>query len=58
MAPMFLVTNNRMIKAAAESGIMGCIPALNWRTPEEFEEGIKELKENCPGPFGINLNQQ
>lgn len=55
MAPMFLVSNNEMLKAAAEAGIMGCVPALNWRTPEEFEEAIKDLKENCGGPFGINL---
>jgi nitronate monooxygenase len=55
LAPMFLVSNNEMLIEAAKSGIMGCIPALNWRTPEEFEKGIKELKEKCPGPFGINL---
>jgi nitronate monooxygenase len=55
MAPMFLVSNSEMIKAAAQAGIMGCIPALNWRTVEEFEAAMKDLKENCPGPFGINL---
>lgn len=55
MAPMFLVSNNKMLIEASRSGIMGCIPALNWRTPELFEEGIKELKEKCEGPFGINL---
>lgn len=55
MAPMFLVSSNEMLIKAAEAGIMGCIPALNWRTPEDFEEGIKELKEKCQGPFGINL---
>lgn len=55
MAPMFLVSSNEMLIKAAEAGVMGCIPALNWRTPEEFEEGIKELKEKCQGPFGINL---
>jgi len=55
MAPMFLVSNNEMLIKAAESGIMGCVPALNWRSPEEFEEAMKELKEKCKGPFGINL---
>lgn len=55
MAPMFLVSSNEMLKEAAKAGIMGCIPALNWRTPQEFEEGIKDLKDNCEGPFGINL---
>lgn len=55
MAPMFLVSSNEMLIQAAEAGIMGCTPALNWRSPEEFEKGIKELKEKCKGPFGINL---
>ncbi|PIP95238.1 MAG: 2-nitropropane dioxygenase [Bdellovibrio sp. CG12_big_fil_rev_8_21_14_0_65_39_13] len=55
MAPMFLVSNEEMLIAAAESGIMGCIPALNYRTPELFEEGMKRLKDNCKGPFGVNL---
>lgn len=55
MAPMFLVSNKEMLFAAAEAGITGCTPALNWRTPEDFEEAMKDLKENCPGAFGINL---
>ncbi|MDC1174057.1 nitronate monooxygenase [Bacteriovoracaceae bacterium] len=54
MAPMFLVSNKEMLFAAAEAGITGCVPALNWRTPEEFEEAMKELKEKCPC-FGVNL---
>lgn len=55
LAPMFLVSNEEMIIAAAEAGIAGCIPALNYRTPDEFEAGMKRLKEKCSGAFGINL---
>jgi nitronate monooxygenase len=55
MAPMFLVSNTEMLIAASETGIMGCAPALNWRTAEEFEAALKEMKEKCSGPFGINL---
>jgi nitronate monooxygenase len=55
MAPMFLVTNPEMIIAAAESGIAGCIPALNFRTIEELEKGIKEIKSKTKKPFGVNL---
>jgi nitronate monooxygenase len=55
MAPMFLVTNVEMVVAAAESGIAGCIPALNFRTIEELETGIKEIKSRTQKPFGINL---
>lgn len=55
MAPMFLVTNTKMIVAAAESGIAGCIPALNFRTIEELEAGIKEIRSQTSKPFGINI---
>ncbi len=55
MAPMFLVTNTKMIIAAGESGIAGCIPALNFRTIEELEAGIKEIKAKSNKPFGVNL---
>lgn len=55
MAPMFLVTNTDMIVAAGESGIAGCIPALNFRTIEDLEAGIKDIKARSNKPFGINL---
>ncbi len=55
MAPMFLVTNTKMIVAAAESGVAGCIPALNFRTIEELEAGLKEIKAKTNKPFGVNL---
>lgn len=55
MAPMFLVTNVEMIVSAADSGIAGCIPALNFRTIEDLEKGIKEIKSRTNKPFGINL---
>jgi nitronate monooxygenase len=55
MAPMFLVTTPEMIIAAGEAGITGCIPALNWRTIEELEAGIKKIKAETKAPFGINL---
>jgi nitronate monooxygenase len=55
MAPMFLVTNVDMIVAAGETGIAGCIPALNFRTIEDLEKGIKEIKSRSQRPFGVNL---
>ena len=54
MAPMFLVSNIAMVKAAMQSGITGAIPALNYRTIEEFEAALIELKKEAR-PFGINL---
>ena len=44
MAPMFLVSNVEMIKAALDSGITGAIPALNYRTDEEFRHAIDEIR--------------
>ena len=55
MAPMFLVSNTKMLIAASKAGISGCVPALNYRTIDELKTAIKELKEQCDGPFGINL---
>lgn len=55
MAPMFLVSNEKMLIAAANAGITGAIPALNWRTIDDMRKGFENLKRNCHGPFGINL---
>lgn len=55
LAPMFLVSNNKMLIEAYKNGIIGCIPALNFRTPLELENGMKELTEKCQGKFGVNL---
>ncbi|MCO4793873.1 MAG: nitronate monooxygenase [Bacteriovoracaceae bacterium] len=55
LAPMFLVSNVDMMVAASKAGILGCTPALNWRTPEEFDKAMEEMKDKCQGPFGINL---
>lgn len=55
MAPMFLVSNTKMVIEACNNGIAGAIPALNFRTDEAFREAIIEMKANCNGPIGINL---
>jgi nitronate monooxygenase len=56
-APMFLVSNTKMVIEAMKSGIAGCIPALNYRTDEELKAAIKELKSAKVdgGAFGFNL---
>src|SRR5690606_58187 len=57
MAPMFLVSNTKMVIQAMQSGIAGCIPALNYRTLPELRAAIQELKneETEGGSFGFNL---
>ncbi|WP_370480092.1 NAD(P)H-dependent flavin oxidoreductase [Tamlana flava] len=56
-APMFLVSNVAMVKEAMNSGIAGCIPALNYRTLDELKVALRELKAAKPkgGAFGFNL---
>lgn len=56
-APMFLVSNTAMVTEAMNSGIAGCIPALNYRTLDELRAAIKELKaaKVKGGSFGFNL---
>ncbi|MQP24340.1 nitronate monooxygenase [Flavobacterium sp. LMO8] len=57
IAPMFLVSNTKMVIEGMKSGVAGCIPALNYRTLEELKSAIVELKEaKVPGgSFGFNL---
>ena len=56
-APMFLVSNTKMVIEAMKSGIAGCIPALNYRTLDELRNAILELKHKKVegGSFGFNL---
>ena len=57
MAPMFLVSNTKMVIEGMKNGIAGCIPALNYRTLDELRASVKELKANkvAGGSFGYNL---
>lgn len=55
IAPMFLVSNEKMVIAAANAGCTGAIPALNYRSTEELRAGIRRLKAQTSKPFGINL---
>jgi nitronate monooxygenase len=55
MAPMFLVSNEKMIIEGVKNGITGAIPALNYRSTDELREGIKAMKQAADGPIGINL---
>ena len=56
MAPMFLVTNTKMMIEAMNSGIAACIPALNYRTDDQFREAIKEIRANTTSKgLGVNL---
>ncbi|MFZ4712513.1 MAG: NAD(P)H-dependent flavin oxidoreductase [Bacteriovoracaceae bacterium] len=55
MAPMFLISNEEMLVAAHESGITGCVPSLNYRTPEELKAALAAINKRTNGNFGVNL---
>lgn len=55
VAPMFLVSNTKMIIAALQSGVSAAFPALNYRTDAELRNAISEIKAATSKPFGVNL---
>ena len=60
MAPMFLVSNEPMLKAAMNCGIAGAFPTLNYRKEGELETVLDLLNEEksklkVKGTYGVNL---
>lgn len=60
MAPMFLISNAAMVKAAMKAGIAGTFPTLNYRNDGELEKILDELNEfvateKPTGTYGVNL---
>ncbi|WP_343701734.1 nitronate monooxygenase [Chitinophaga sp.] len=59
MAPMFLVSNEAMVKAAIRSGIAGTFPSLNYRNEGELAALLERLNETKAGvqqgTYGVNL---
>ncbi|NOS92120.1 MAG: nitronate monooxygenase [Cyclobacteriaceae bacterium] len=55
VAPMFLISNTKMIKAALANGVSAAFPALNYRTDAELRQAIEEIKTATNKPFGVNL---
>lgn len=56
MAPMFLVSNQKMMEEAIHSGVMGVFPTLNYRKDEELRATIQHLNTiEGPGNYGVNL---
>jgi nitronate monooxygenase len=55
VAPMFLISNTRMVISALNSGVTAAFPALNYRTDQELRAAILEIKKASGKPFGVNL---
>jgi nitronate monooxygenase len=57
IAPMFLVSNTKMVIEGMKAGVAGCIPALNYRTLDELRASVVELRlaKVAGGSYGYNL---
>ena len=59
MAPMFLVSNEAMLKAGMRAGIMATFPTLNYRKEGELDTMLKILTnyktQHVTGNYGVNL---
>ncbi|KAA2241633.1 nitronate monooxygenase [Chitinophaga agrisoli] len=58
-APMFLVSNEAMVKAAMDNGIAGTFPSLNFRKEGELKALLERLNQHLAstsnGTYGVNL---
>ncbi len=59
MAPMFLVSNEAMMKEAIRNGIAGSFPSLNYRKEGELDAVLQNLNgyttQYPGGTYGVNL---
>lgn len=60
MAPMFLVSNEAMMKSGLNAGIMATFPSLNYRKEGELDTLLKtlnnyKLNNKSKGNYGVNL---
>lgn len=57
-APMFLVSNPKLVAACCKGGVVGTFPALNQRSTAGFVEWLDELNAALvpqDAPYGVNL---
>src|SRR5205085_10228745 len=57
-APMFIVSNPKLVIAQCTAGIVGSFPALNARPASQLDEWLHEITEALDGtdaaPFAVN----
>lgn len=54
-APLFLISNVEMMLASARAGILGGVPALNYRSHDEFRGALKAIRSKTDRAFAVNL---
>jgi nitronate monooxygenase len=60
VAPMFLVSGEKLVIETCRSGLVGTFPALNQRSTEGFRTWVRNIKSDLlsfpsSAPFGVNL---
>lgn len=55
VAPMFLISNVKMVVAALQNGVTAAFPALNYRSDAEFRTAFDQIRAVTDKPFGVNL---
>jgi nitronate monooxygenase len=55
VAPMFLISNTKMVKAALANGVSAAFPALNYRTDAELRAAMEDIRKFSDKPYGVNL---
>ena len=58
-APLFIVSNPKLVVAQCSAGIVGSFPALNARPQEKLDEWLKDIKTRLAdvdgaAPFAVN----
>lgn len=56
-SPLFLVSGPDLVLATCRAGVVGTFPSFNQRTPEGYEEWLKEIRSrraDADAPWGAN----
>lgn len=56
-APLFIISNPKLVIAQCKAGIVGSMPALNARPAEQLEEWLKEITEELDRHNQANPDQ-
>ena len=57
-APMYIASTPELVIAQCRAGIIGAIPALNARTPEQLDAYLNQIETGlagCPVPYAVNI---
>jgi nitronate monooxygenase len=55
VGPMTAVSEENLVVAAAEAGILAGLPPHNYRSVGDFAAALKRIRARTAGPFAVNL---